>query len=125
MESVGASFVDESNFQIERKWYILSKNSQFELCSTVSLDINGSLAGISDFGEDIVSEAGSDSSGISPSWHDGSKSGTDSDYNTEPSIISAIFSFFMPKRSRVVAILYSRDSNCKAYNYNKVAGDNF
>ena len=37
---------------------------------------NGSLAGISDFGEDIVSEAGSDSSGISPSSHDGSKSGT-------------------------------------------------
>ena len=29
-----------------------------------SLDINGSLAGISDFGEDIVSEAGSDSRAI-------------------------------------------------------------
>ena len=29
------------------------------------LDINGSLAGIIDFGEDIVSEAGSDSGGIS------------------------------------------------------------
>ena len=71
----------------------------------------------------IVSEAGSDSSGISPSSHDGSKSGTDSDYNTEPSIISAISSSFMPKR--VVAILYSRDSNCKAYNYHKVVGDNF
>ena len=66
-ESVGASFVDESDFQIEGKCYILSKNSQFEVCSTVSLDINGSLAGISDFGEDIVSEEGSDSSGISPS----------------------------------------------------------
>ena len=36
-----------------------SKNSQFEKCSIVPLDINGSLAGISDFGEDIVSEAGS------------------------------------------------------------------
>ena len=44
------------------------------------------LAGISDFGEDIVSEAGSDSGGISS--HDGSKNNTDSDYNTEPSIIS-------------------------------------
>ena len=43
-----------------------------------------------DFGEDIVSEAGSDSSGISS--HDGSKSDMDSDYNTEPSIISAISS---------------------------------
>ena len=71
----------------------------------------------------LVSEAGSNSSGISPSWHDGSKSGTDSDYNTEPSIISAISSSFMPKK--VVAILYSRDSNCEAYNYHKVAGDNF
>ena len=57
------------------------------------LDINGSLAGISDFGEEIVSEAGNDSSGISS--HDGSKSDTDSDYNTEPSIISAISSLFV------------------------------
>ena len=31
----------------------MSKNSQFEVCSTVSLDINGSLAGILDFGGDI------------------------------------------------------------------------
>ena len=81
----------ESDFQIEGEWYILSKTSQFEVCSTVSLNINGSLAGISDFGEDIVSEAGSDSSGISPSSHDGSKSGMDSVCNTEPSIISGIF----------------------------------
>ena len=79
----------------EGKWYILSKSSQFEVCSTVSLDINGSLAGISHFGEDIVSEAGSDSSGISS--HDGSKSDTDSDNNTEPSIISAISSSFNRK----------------------------
>ena len=55
-----------------------------EVCSTVPLDINGSLAGILDFGEDIMSEAGSDSGGISS--HDGSKNDTDSDYNTEPSI---------------------------------------
>ena len=34
---------------------MLSKNSQFEVCSTVALDMNGSLAGISEFGEDIVS----------------------------------------------------------------------
>ena len=78
------------NRQKEGKWYILSKNSQFEVCSSVSLDINGSLAGISDFGD-----AGSDSSGISS--HDGSKSDTDSDYNTEPSIISAICSSFNRK----------------------------
>ena len=68
----------------------MSKNSQFEVCSTVSLDVNGSLAGISDFDVDIVSEAGSDSNGVSS--HDGSKSDMDSDYNTEPSIISAISS---------------------------------
>ena len=53
----------------------------------------------------------------------GCKSDTDSDYNTEPSIISAISSYFSQKN--FVAILYSRDSNCKAYNYHKVAGDNF
>ena len=76
-ESVGVSFVDESNFQKEGKWYILSKKSQFEICSTVSLDINGLLPGTSDFIEDIVSEAGSDSGGISS--HDGSKNDTDSD----------------------------------------------
>ena len=69
--------------------------SQFEVCSTVPLDINGSLVGISDFGEDMVSEAGSDLGGISS--HDGSKNDTDSDYNTELSIISAISSSFMPK----------------------------
>ena len=41
-ESVGVSFVDESDFQKEGKWYILSNNSQFEVCSTVRSDINGS-----------------------------------------------------------------------------------
>ena len=60
------------------------------------LDINGSLAGISDFGEDIVSEAGSASGGISS--HDGSKNDTDSDYNKEPSIISTISSSFNQKK---------------------------
>ena len=81
----------------------MSKNSQFEACSTVSLDINGSVPGISDFGEDIVSEMGSDSRGISPYSYDGSKSGTNSVYNTETSIISVIFPSFMSKRA--VAIL--------------------
>ena len=90
------SFVDGSNFQNERKWYILSKNSQFEEYSIVPLDINGSLAGISDFGEDIVSEAGSASGGISS--YDGSKNDTDRDYNTEPSIISTISSSFNRKK---------------------------
>ena len=99
----------------------LEQNSQFEECSIVPLNINGSQAGISDFGEDIVSEAGSTSSGISS--HDGSKNDTDSDYNTEASIISTISSSF--NRKKVVAILYSRDSNCKTYNYHKAAGDNF
>ena len=90
------SLVDESDFQKERKWHILSKNSQFEECLIVPLDINGSLAGISDFGEDIVSEAGSASDGISS--HDGSKSDTESDYNTEPSIVSTISSLFNRKK---------------------------
>ena len=72
-----------------------SRTHSFEVCSTVPLDINDSLAGIFDFGEDIVSEAGSDSGGISS--HDGSRNDTDSDYNTEPSIISAISSSFNRK----------------------------
>ena len=54
-------------------------NSQFEAWSTVSSNTNGSLAGITDFSEDIVSETCSDSGGISS--HDGSKSDTGSDYN--------------------------------------------
>ena len=81
-ESVGVSFVDESDFQKEGKWNILSKNSQFEVCS-ISSDVNGSLAGISDFSEDTVSETGSDSGDISS--HSGSKSDTDGEYNPEPS----------------------------------------
>ena len=70
----------------------------------------------------IVSEAGSASGGISS--HDGSKNDTDSDYNTEPSL-DHINNFFILQPKKVVALLYSRDSNCKAYNYHKVAGDNF
>ena len=58
----------------------------------VHLDINGSLAGISD----IVSEAGSASGGISS--HDGSKNDTDSDYNKKPLIMSTISSSFNRKK---------------------------
>ena len=47
-----------------------------------------------------MSEAGSDSGGISS--HDGSKSDTDSNYNTGPSNISAISSSF--KRINISAI---------------------
>ena len=96
---------------------ILSNNSRFEACSTVSSVTKRSLVGILDFSEDIGSETGSDSGGISS--HDGSKSDTDSDYNPKP-LTSAIFHLSFEK-SRVVAILYSRDSNYKAYNYHKVA----
>ena len=74
----------------------LEQDSQFEECSIVPLDINGSLAGISDFGEDIVSEAGSASGG--------SKNDTDSDYITEPSIISAISSSFNRKKVQLYFI---------------------
>ena len=87
-ESVGVTFVDESDFQNEGKRY---NNSQFEACSTVSSDTNGSLAGIPDFSEDIAAETCSDSGGISS--HDGSKSDTDSDYNPKHST-SASFSSF-------------------------------
>ena len=101
----------------------MSKNSQFEECSTVPLDINGSLADtdIRFWRRYSVGSGKRFAGGIS--LHDGSKNDKDSDYITEPSIISAISSSF--NRRKVVAILYSRDSNCKAYNYHKVAGDNF
>ena len=99
----------------------MSKNSQFEECSTVALDINSSLGDISDFGKHIVPQGGSASGGISS--HDGSKNGTECDYITEPSIISEISSSF--NRRKDVVLLYSRDSNCQAYSYHKVAGDNF
>ena len=74
----------------------MSKNSQFEECSTALLDINGSLAGILDFGEDIMSEAGSASGSICS--HDGSKTGTDSDYIKEHSTKSAISLSFNRKK---------------------------
>ena len=70
-----------------------------------------------------MSESGSTSGGISS--HDGSKNDTDSDYITE---LDHISNFFILQPKKVVAILYSRDSNCKAYDYHKpdkVAGDNF
>ena len=60
-----------------------------------SFRYNRLAGGILDFSEDIASKAGSDSGGISP--HDGSKNDTDSDYNTESLIISAIFSSFNRK----------------------------
>ena len=70
--------------------------SEFEECSIVPLVVNGSLAGISNFGENKVSEAGSALGGISS--HDSCKNDTDRDYNTEPSIISTISSSFNRKK---------------------------
>ena len=69
----------------------LVQSLQFKVCSIVSSVINGSLAGVLGFSEDIVSETGSDSGGISS--HDGIKSYTDNDYNPEPStsVISSSF----------------------------------
>ena len=83
-ESVEIQFVDESEFQNEGKWYFCIENSQWEIGSTISLDSNDSLAGISDFSVEVDSEKGSDSDYS----HDGSKScesDTDSEYVPEPS----------------------------------------
>ena len=99
----------------------MSKNSQFEECSTVALDINSSLVDISDFGKDIVPQGRSALGGISS--HDGSKNDTECYYITEPSIISEISSSF--NRRKVAVLLYSRDSNCQTYNYHKEAGEHF
>ena len=51
-----------------------------------------------------MSKAGSDSGGISS--HDGSKNDTNSDYNTEPSIISAISSSFDYFIQEIVIVKY-------------------
>ena len=91
----------------------LEQNSQFEVFSTVSLDLNGSLAGKSEFGEDIVSEAGSDSSGIFLRTM------------VAKSTRTFISNFFILQPKKVLAIRYSRDNNCKTYNYHKVGIDNF
>ena len=86
-----------------------------------SFRYNRLAGGILDFSEDIASKAGSDSGGISS--HDGSKNDTDSDYIY--GTLDHISNFFILQPKRVVAILYSRNSNCKAYNYHKVAGTIF
>ena len=115
------SFVDESDFQKEGKCYILSKNSQFEECSTVPLDINGSLASILDFGEDIVSKAAA----IRVVFLRTMVAKTTRTVIIIYRILPHISNFFILQPKSVVAILFSRDSNCKVYNYLKVAGDNF
>ena len=67
-ESVGVLILSmKVTSKKERKGYFLSKNSQKEVCSTVSSDINDSLADISDFSEDFMSETGSDSGKLSVS----------------------------------------------------------
>ena len=77
------AFVDESDFLKEGKGYFLIENSRWEKSSTISLDSNDSLADVSDFGEETVTEVGSDSSDI-PS-HDDSESTSDSERFREPS----------------------------------------
>ena len=72
-----------TNFKKRAIGTILSKDSQREVCQTVSSDINDWLVGMSDFSVDILPEMGCDSGDIS--LHDGSKSDRDSDYNPEPS----------------------------------------
>ena len=74
-ESVEVSFVDESDFQKESKWCILSKIHSLKYAPQFSSDINGSLAGISDFSEDTVSETGAAIQVVFSS-HDGSNSDT-------------------------------------------------
>ena len=65
-----------------------------------------------------MSEKCNDSGAFSS--HDGnSESDIESDYNPEP-LTSAVF-YPSIEKSRVVAILHSRDKNYKAYNYHKVA----
>ena len=82
-KDVEIRFVDESDFIKQENRYFWSKTSEWELDSTISLDSNDSLAGMSDFGEEFES-AGSISS------HDdtSSDSDTDSYYVLEPSTLA-------------------------------------
>ena len=68
-------------------------------------------------------EAGSASGGISS--HDGIKNDTDSDYMIRNP--RSYQQFLHPSTEKKLWLyLFSRDSNCKAYNYHfKVAGDIF
>ena len=66
-----------------------------------------------------MSEAGSDSGGISS--HDGSKNDAAVIIIRNP---RSYQQFLHPSTEKVVAILYLRDINCNAYNDHKVAGDN-
>ena len=77
------TFVHESDFLKEGKGYFLIENSRWGKSSTISLDSNDSLADVSDFGEETVTEVGSDSGDI-PS-HDDSESTSDSERLREPS----------------------------------------
>ena len=49
------SIVDESDFKKQENRYFWSKTSEWKLDSTFSLDSNDSLAGMSDFGEELES----------------------------------------------------------------------
>ena len=116
-ESVGVSFVDESDFQKEGKWYILSNNSQFEVCSTVCSDINGSgWWAYQILAKMFIVSVGN---GQRFRWYF---------FATRTVIIirnPRHQKFLHPsiEKSRIVVILYSRDSNYKPYNYYKVAGE--
>ena len=98
-ESVGVSFVDESDFQKEGKRYILRKNSQFEVCSTVSSDRNGSMA--RQAYQILAKILCRKRAAINISSHNGSKSYTDSDYNPELWTSAISSSFNISKRAEL------------------------
>ena len=56
VDSEEIQFVDESEYQNEGKWYFWTDHSQREIGSTISLDSNDSLSGISDFSAEVESE---------------------------------------------------------------------
>ena len=66
---VDLTFVDENDFQKRGKWFFWSDNSSWETCSTISMDTNDSLAGISELNGARESETNREGDS---SWHDDS-----------------------------------------------------
>ena len=99
---------------------ILKKNSQFEVCLTVSLDISGSLPGVSYLAKIMCRKRAAIRVVFLRTMVTKATRTVIIIWNPRHQ------QFFHPliEKSRVRAILYSRDTNYKAYNYYKVAGGN-
>ncbi|KAL9984460.1 hypothetical protein ACROYT_G006754, partial [Oculina patagonica] len=77
-DDVELRFVDENDFKKQGNWYFESRDSEWELNSTISSSSDDSLAGISDFNEEFQSDSPA-------SWRDDESDDADEDYIEEAS----------------------------------------